>query len=111
MIDLGNERDVADYVLRAHGCLRSSASASVDGGDGGGYETAASEVSSVVENTEIGEEVRGGRAFFGCCDGGFDLDGLVTRRWRILTSGRVQRKQGQNETKKSSIPDFRRERQ
>jgi len=34
VLDLGNERDVGDYVLRAHG---------------GGYETAASEVSSVAE--------------------------------------------------------------
>jgi ribosome biogenesis protein SSF1/2 len=42
-IDLGNERDVADYVLRAHGGPRSSASAS-------GYETAASEVSSAAED-------------------------------------------------------------
>jgi ribosome biogenesis protein SSF1/2 len=42
-IDLGNERDVADYVLRAHGGPRSSASA-------GGYETAASEVSSAAED-------------------------------------------------------------
>ena len=50
VIDLGNERDVADYVLRAHGGPRSSASASVDGGGGGGYETAASEVSSAAED-------------------------------------------------------------
>jgi len=40
VLDLGNERDVADYVLRAHG----------DGG--GGYETAASKVSSVAEGEE-----------------------------------------------------------
>ena len=45
-IDLGNERDVADYVLRAHGGARSR-----DGdGGGGGYETAASEVSSAAED-------------------------------------------------------------
>ena len=44
-IDLGNERDVADYVLRAHGGPRSSTSASA-----GGYETAASEVSSAAED-------------------------------------------------------------
>jgi len=44
VLDLGNERDVADYVLRAHG----------DGG--GGYETAASEVSSVAEGEGEGEE-------------------------------------------------------
>jgi len=29
-----------------------------------------------VEDAEIGEEVRGGGVFFGCCDGGDDLDGL-----------------------------------
>jgi ribosome biogenesis protein SSF1/2 len=46
VIDLGNEKDVADYVLRAHGGPRSSAGASVDGG----YETAASEVSSAAED-------------------------------------------------------------
>ena len=46
-IDLGNERDVADYVLRAHGGPRSSASASASAG---GYETAASEVSSAAED-------------------------------------------------------------
>jgi ribosome biogenesis protein SSF1/2 len=46
VIDLGNEKDVADYVLRAHGGPRSSASA---GGDGG-YETAASEMSSAAED-------------------------------------------------------------
>jgi ribosome biogenesis protein SSF1/2 len=44
VIDLGNEKDVADYVLRAHGGARSSASAD------GGYETAASEVSSAAED-------------------------------------------------------------
>jgi len=49
VIDLGNEKDVADYVLRAHGGPRSSASASVGGG-GGGYETAASEMSSAAED-------------------------------------------------------------
>ena len=47
MLDLGNEKDVADYVLRAHG---HGGAASVDGG--GGYETAASEVSSVAEGTD-----------------------------------------------------------
>jgi ribosome biogenesis protein SSF1/2 len=46
VIDLGNEKDVADYVLRAHGGPRSNASASGDGG----YETAASEVSSAAED-------------------------------------------------------------
>jgi ribosome biogenesis protein SSF1/2 len=46
VIDLGNEKDVADYVLRAHGGPRSSASASVDGG----YETAGSEMSSAAED-------------------------------------------------------------
>ena len=51
VIDLGNERDVANYVLRAHGGPRSSATASVDGGGGGGgYETAASEMSSAAED-------------------------------------------------------------
>ena len=51
MIDLGNERDVADYVLRAHRGPRSSASARVDGGGGGGgYKTASSEVSSAAED-------------------------------------------------------------
>ncbi|KAI0282187.1 Brix domain-containing protein [Russula aff. rugulosa BPL654] len=47
MLDLGNEKDVADYVLRAHGL---GGAASVDGG--GGYETAASEVSSAAEGTD-----------------------------------------------------------
>ena len=45
VLDLGNEKDVADYVLRAHG---GRGGASVDGG----YETAASEVSSVAEGTD-----------------------------------------------------------
>jgi ribosome biogenesis protein SSF1/2 len=45
VLDLGNENDVADYVLRAHG---GRGGASVDGG----YETAASEVSSVAEGTD-----------------------------------------------------------
>ena len=45
VLDLGNEKDVADYVLRAHG---GRSGASVDGG----YETAASEVSSVAEGTD-----------------------------------------------------------
>jgi ribosome biogenesis protein SSF1/2 len=45
VLDLGNEKDVADYVLRAHG---SRGGASVDGG----YETATSEVSSVAEGTD-----------------------------------------------------------
>jgi len=45
VVDLGNERDVADCVLRAHGRPRSNAnaSASMDGSGGGGYETAGSE--------------------------------------------------------------------
>jgi len=50
VIDLGNERDVANYVLRAHGRPRSSASASASVDGGGGYETAASEVSSAAED-------------------------------------------------------------
>ena len=29
-----------------------------------------------MEGAEVGEEVRGCGAFFGCCDGGYDLDGL-----------------------------------
>jgi ribosome biogenesis protein SSF1/2 len=45
VLDLGNEKDVADYVLRAHG---GRGGASVDGG----YETATSEVSSVAEGTD-----------------------------------------------------------
>ena len=48
VLDLGNEKDVADYVLRAYGGGgRSGAS-----GDGEGYETAASEVSSIAEGTD-----------------------------------------------------------
>lgn len=47
VLDLGNEKDVADYVLRAHG---RGGGTSVDGG--GGYETAASDVSSVAEGTD-----------------------------------------------------------
>ena len=43
MIDLGNEKDIADYVLHAHGSPQSSASASMDGGGGGGHKTEASE--------------------------------------------------------------------
>ena len=50
MIDLGNERDVADYVLPSHRGPRSSASARVDGGGGGRYKTASSEVSSAAED-------------------------------------------------------------
>jgi ribosome biogenesis protein SSF1/2 len=49
VLDLGNEKDVADYVLRARG---GGGGASVDGG----YETAASEVSSAAEG-EDGEDV------------------------------------------------------
>ena len=45
VLDLGSEKDVVDYVLRAHG---GRGGASVDGG----YETAASEVSSVAEGTD-----------------------------------------------------------
>jgi ribosome biogenesis protein SSF1/2 len=45
VLDLGNEKDVADYVLRARG---GGGGASVDGG----YETAASEVSSAAEGTD-----------------------------------------------------------
>lgn len=57
VLDLGNERDVADYVLRLHGVARSRSSASVDGGGGdGGYETATSEVSSVVGGEDVEEE-------------------------------------------------------
>jgi ribosome biogenesis protein SSF1/2 len=49
VLDLGNEKDVADYVLRAHGGGRGGrGDASVDGG----YETAASEVSSAAEGTD-----------------------------------------------------------
>ncbi|KAH9998142.1 Brix domain-containing protein [Russula compacta] len=55
VLDLGNERDVADYVLRARGAR--SGSASVDGGGGGGYETATSEVSSVAEEDGEAENV------------------------------------------------------
>jgi ribosome biogenesis protein SSF1/2 len=47
VLDLGNEKDVADYVLRAHG-VRGRGGASVEGG----YETATSEVSSVAEGTD-----------------------------------------------------------
>jgi len=52
VIDLGNKRDIADYLLRVHGGLRCSASASVDsgGGGGGGHETATSEVSAAEED-------------------------------------------------------------
>jgi len=56
VIDLGNERDVPNYVLRAHGRPRSSASASASVDGGGGYETAASEVSSAAED-EAGDVV------------------------------------------------------
>lgn len=51
VIDLGNERDATDYVLRPHGHERSrtSASANVDGGGGGGYKTVASEVWSTAK--------------------------------------------------------------
>ena len=47
VLDLGNEKDVADYVLRAQG-RGPGGGASVDGG----YETATSEVSSVAEGTD-----------------------------------------------------------
>jgi len=50
VLDLGNERDVADYVLRAHG---GGGAASIDGG----YETATSEVSSVAEGTDAEDVV------------------------------------------------------
>jgi ribosome biogenesis protein SSF1/2 len=50
VLDLGNEKDVADYVLRAHG---SRSGASMDGG----YETAASEVSSAAEGTDAEDVV------------------------------------------------------
>ena len=50
MLDLGNEQDVADHVLRAHG---------------GRYETAALEVSSVAEREE---------------EGGWRFGGLRSRR-------------------------------
>lgn len=50
VLDLGNEKDVADYVLRAHGGRGGATSVDVDGG--GGYETAGSEVSSVAEGTD-----------------------------------------------------------
>lgn len=55
VIDLGNEKDVADYVLHTHGGPRSNSSV---GGDGG-YETAASEVSCacVVLEHPVGELV------------------------------------------------------
>ncbi len=58
VLDLGNEKDVADYVLRAHGHGGGNASrsgASVDGD--GGYETATSEVSSVAEGTDAEDVV------------------------------------------------------
>jgi hypothetical protein len=48
VLDLGNEKDVADYVLRARG-----GGTSVDGG----YETAASEVSSVAEGEDAEDVV------------------------------------------------------
>ena len=50
VLDLGNEKDVADYVLRARG---SRSGASIDGG----YETAASEVSSAAEGTDAEDVV------------------------------------------------------
>ena len=53
VLDLGNEKDVADYVLRTHGGR--GGATSVDGG--GGYETAASEVSSVAEGTDAEDVV------------------------------------------------------
>ena len=56
VLDLGNERDVADYVLRARGARSGNASVDGDGG-GGGYETATSEVSSVAEEDEEAENV------------------------------------------------------
>jgi ribosome biogenesis protein SSF1/2 len=48
VLDLGNEKDVADYVLRARG-----GGTSVDGG----YETAASEVSSAAEGEDAEDVV------------------------------------------------------
>ena len=50
VLDLGNEKDVADYVLRARGAR---SGVSVDGG----YETAASEVSSAAEGTDAEDVV------------------------------------------------------
>ena len=50
VLDLGNEKDVADYVLRARG---SRSGPSMDGG----YETAASEVSSAAEGTDAEDVV------------------------------------------------------
>jgi ribosome biogenesis protein SSF1/2 len=48
VLDLGNEKDVADYVLRARG-----GGASTDGG----YETAASEMSSAAEGDDAEDVV------------------------------------------------------
>ena len=62
MIDLGNEKDIADYVLHAHGSPRSSASASVDGGGGGGHETEASEEHAGVVIPEVGPLVPHGQS-------------------------------------------------
>jgi len=33
---------------------------------------------------KIGEEGQGGRAFFGCCNGSFELDGLDDGKMEIL---------------------------
>ena len=43
MINLGNEKDIADYVLHTHRSLRSSTSDSMDGGGSSGNETKALE--------------------------------------------------------------------
>lgn len=49
-IDLGNKRDITDYMLHVHRCPQSSTSTSVSvDGSGGGFKTAASEVSSIAE--------------------------------------------------------------
>ena len=73
----GNERDVADYVPRAHGGLRSSASASVDGGGSGGYEIAASRVSSAAEDKADAYISPG---LFGLGPGKFSQRGVTTTR-------------------------------
>jgi len=50
VIDLGNERDIPDHVLRAHRGPRFSVSTSAVGGGTGGYKATASEVSSAAED-------------------------------------------------------------
>ena len=51
-VDLGNKRDITDYVLHAHRRPWSNADASmsVDGSGSGGYETAGSEVLPATED-------------------------------------------------------------